>query len=938
MLRTDLIDVLNSGRAWAFVGSGASVDAGYPSWRGLIDRVIDRLGSTAREPLEADSLFQKALETASPNLARAFSRIEAVTDRRTLEVAVRAELAQHRSPGPLTRMIADLPFAGYVTGNYEGLLENTLFQLGQRGWISVGNTDAEIRKVAGDATRLVWHIHGGIMLDASKSRLILTEEDYDSFYLNDSPLTRQVQALLSQRRLVFIGFGFQDPEFLRLLKRLGRLTNPARPLYAFLPDLYGNEAARRDLLERYNVDAIPYRTSGDSHAQLRELVETYGAFTVRRSLQYDKRASTPPSYDPEATGLLIYNKLLMGQTGLVGDEMLRALLRARVLSVVRYASSISGRALLEDLAARAEDLQAEGRRDEDDIQAVEVTVRILEREGFLSLSPGPFADAAISLTSKGEGAVADQAATATRLSEQFSASLLTRASELAAENGGDARDVATAAEAFLKECVARRALGVAMALAAPRMEHQSYQAVALLQALPTFMEDLAGPEEAIHLTRVILGVLGEPSDAEATYLGLALQAQFGVHLLGYDPDALAARLDNLARTVFLVDSSTLIPYLARASIGHAPARLLISRLLKLGCVVFTTELLVEEVAEHARWALDHVDLATGEGQLIAIEVATGRAGQRFNAFLEGFLTELASGVRGSTDLRTYLAEALRQNGTGPSISNDDVRATLQADGVRCKDFSEWRGFSDKLFHERDELQQEIASKRQARDTYRHERQVKAEAEALLIVRSIRDGTFELEDRTTGDAFFVSPTRIIDEVEHAARPVTMRLESALHLVATIQPCAVEELGMFTNALLWELSARSLSVVDERKLLVAFSPLVDASREQLDEELEHHRALLADKYGEDAIGAFEDIPKLATPIVLGSLHAQRAEELERHLEDAKRRLAFLEEQKRLSVDERHELEELRQAQKFRAAKGRSARRAQQSGRAKRRRRTP
>ena len=39
MLRTDVLDVINSGQAWGFVGAGVSADAGLPSWSALLESV-----------------------------------------------------------------------------------------------------------------------------------------------------------------------------------------------------------------------------------------------------------------------------------------------------------------------------------------------------------------------------------------------------------------------------------------------------------------------------------------------------------------------------------------------------------------------------------------------------------------------------------------------------------------------------------------------------------------------------------------------------------------------------------------------------------------------------------------------------------------------------------------------------------------------------------
>ena len=39
MLRTELIDLINGGDAWAFIGSGVSADAGGPTWDQLLEAV-----------------------------------------------------------------------------------------------------------------------------------------------------------------------------------------------------------------------------------------------------------------------------------------------------------------------------------------------------------------------------------------------------------------------------------------------------------------------------------------------------------------------------------------------------------------------------------------------------------------------------------------------------------------------------------------------------------------------------------------------------------------------------------------------------------------------------------------------------------------------------------------------------------------------------------
>ncbi len=64
---------------------------------------------------------------------------------------------------------------------------------------------------------------------------------------------------MTQKRVVFSNY-VDDAELKRLLKIAAFYCNPARPAFAFLGGLEGSdgEAKRIELLERFNVDVIPY--------------------------------------------------------------------------------------------------------------------------------------------------------------------------------------------------------------------------------------------------------------------------------------------------------------------------------------------------------------------------------------------------------------------------------------------------------------------------------------------------------------------------------------------------------------------------------------------------------------------------------------------------------------------------------------------------------
>jgi len=233
-------------------------------------------------------------------------------------------------------------------------VEASLAHQDELGWVPVGNVGKEPAKMSGDPSQVVWHIHGSLGMDASQSRLVLTEEDYDDLYLEDSPVSTQLKAILLQHRVIFFGFGFQDLELNRLLKLAKRYCNPARPAYAFLGGLAGKvyDAERRDLLERYNVDVIPYDTPNGSHHKLQQIFDVYNAFILRRSLRFGKPARAVPSYDPETTSLLTYSQLVLRNRASVSEQTLDLLLRARILSMFEHKGTCTSDELEQEVAAR----------------------------------------------------------------------------------------------------------------------------------------------------------------------------------------------------------------------------------------------------------------------------------------------------------------------------------------------------------------------------------------------------------------------------------------------------------------------------------------------------------------------------------------------------------------------------------------------------------
>ena len=904
MLHTQLLEIVNSRQAWAFVGSGPSSYAGAPSWTDLVRLVAN---DPAAAELRSDPAFTGAQE--SGNYPRCFSLLENAIGREALEQYIRQSIGSVSAPGELHSILADLPFQGYITTNYDSLLEDALSRH-EAGWIPVGNTTEEVRKVSGGASRIVWHMHGSLNLPQDTSRLVLTTRDYDQFYLEDSDLLRQLKSLMTQRRIVIIGFGFGDLEVLRLLRQIGRMTVPTRPIYAFLAKKgdFASTVGRRVWLQESNIDVIPYKIRDGGHRALRDLLEVYSSLSLRRSIRYRGEGAAPPSYDPETTGLLIYNELVLARRIEVPSDIRTALLRARLLAQLNSQGPLLEADLVASVAGPALRLSRNvlGIIPEDEVRReVNESLSALRSLGLASFDP---ATKAHSLTESGMSRVADHAALASRIEDQFSASLRARAASVCADDTAS-QHVTAAAEAFLKSCIEKRALGVAMAMNVTQPAQQEYHLLALLQSLSEYLETLEDEKEARCLIQVIEQVLRAPSDVEREYIGVTLQARFGVHLLGYDNDTLATRMADVHGTAFVVDSTALIGLLARSSPNSGMSFTLMRELKSCGAAVITTPMLAAEVTEHIQWAQDRVAEVGSFQSLPVLEAATGRAGQRSNAFLEGFAVELAKGR--STGFGEYIREVCSLDRATRRVNRSQVERTLAEKGVVTYSINELPGFEPEVYYEMQEHQVQLRELRESAETFTREVQVAAEAEALDIVQGIRTERIGLPDSDCTNAYFISNTRIIDQVAHSAVPITMKPEAAVQWLVMLYPCPLEELGTLTSGLLWELQERGQELVDPQTLLTAFSPLIEASERAREAEVARLRALTGNVYAGAAETLSMQAANLDLPIVLESHNAQLVRELQQALEEERRKISAT----TISDAERQELERFRKKERGR-----------------------
>ncbi|MGY4623272.1 SIR2 family protein [Bradyrhizobium sp. USDA 4486] len=193
--------------ATLFVGAGASMAVGLPSWQSLIDHLLDDL-DLERNVIDGMHGGYQMLAEYYRLKRGGIGPLRSWLDRNWRVDAERIAASE------LHRLIVDLGFPVIYTTNYDRNLE-TAFEVLKRPFAKISNA----KEIAG-ATAGITHIikyHGDFDDDAS---LVLTETDFLNRLAFDSPLDVRFRADALGSTLLFIGYSMSDPNIRLLLHRI----------------------------------------------------------------------------------------------------------------------------------------------------------------------------------------------------------------------------------------------------------------------------------------------------------------------------------------------------------------------------------------------------------------------------------------------------------------------------------------------------------------------------------------------------------------------------------------------------------------------------------------------------------------------------------------------------------------------------------------------
>lgn len=305
--RDMLSRVLNMRSVVAFVGAGASVPLGYPTWtqfaKLLVDHTLENCADSRNANSKALERFKSQLDSGpvKPHqimfilgeCKKAFEHCDGMKKYyRFLRTTFKPRPRAANVINPYDALL-DLRITRFITTNYDREIEIALarndlvpreqFGLHRKRPLPSGshrdftqepefNDQLALFALARveEADYMVFHCHGHYNRPES---LVVTEGDYQQWYLGQErtggvAFRQTVSLLFGSNPILFIGYGLGDDDLIGILRMFNTVEpdrKSSRPLFALLPEHFEgeNDDDHRFYYERYGVNVIPYQARTD---------------------------------------------------------------------------------------------------------------------------------------------------------------------------------------------------------------------------------------------------------------------------------------------------------------------------------------------------------------------------------------------------------------------------------------------------------------------------------------------------------------------------------------------------------------------------------------------------------------------------------------------------------------------------------------------------
>jgi len=833
-----LFDYLLSGKAWLLVGSGPSIEMGYPTW--------EELASLAAQVVNVE---HAGMDLTNINVAlvqgdypRAFQEVGHVLGSPRLLQLLRENLRPIRK-SRIYEMLARWPIDVYMTTNYDDELQNSLSRL-TLAYTTYSNSEDHLSQLVPDLTGAIFKLHGDLR---SEEGLILTSDHYQEISEASSwqYWRTKITSVFQMSRVIVIGHSLSDKNIKHVLQAAKKGAGVTQPVLWIAPNVPAD--SRRQLLEDYRIRVIAYEDKGNQHRNLVKLIETVNEFVpprvqirVQEQIELVKRSSGHPA--AAATGFFVFNEFSKAKDF---DEKRIDIVTAAIESTLPEINNLGTFTL--EKAFESAGWPKEVQPDSDFISRVRD--RAIERKLF-SASNDDF-----QVTDKSLNIALKKRAGFEHMRDRFKHSLIFRIKrDFPDLNDEQAQRISSDIESCLTEFFKQGGLSLASMLFSQKRPITAPRSIIPFIIASSTLYDALLMRHAFFKSSVDAFV--HPESAEIEYLGRISQGFFAFHALGVFGDVAIERLRHAKDTVWLVDSDTQIRVLALGASANVVYRECLSRLNSMGIRFFTTNSLLDETREHLRFANNVVQLY-GANSPYVIAAARGDVPYRkSNLFMEGFIRWQDAG--NPCNWQSYLYQIFEHY----KYSEIDIRKALSSLGIEVIELEEWPGFSHEHYNDVEIYIQKIADIWEqlqqrwfASDTELPTdpwKKAKPEAEAFNIVKREREGAYHIISLPgqSSSSWFISNTSILNMVDPESKAIiTWQPEAFLSFASTL--CDVSQSQLAEHAferLLLSLAQSGLNLLDDDTIGRVFGSVIDQATLDIQQLHQEYDELLQGKYGE------------------------------------------------------------------------------------------
>lgn len=195
----NLIEKLQDNNVVLFLGAGLSINAGYPSWKGLIKTILENLGD--KEQKKEGYLNALNEDILSP--IEVLGKIEPLKDYAIEIFDKELRKYNHCSPTTIHEKVGKLT-SKIITTNYDCLLESSNNDFEK----VIYSNKYKVAKIS-EYEKYIFKIHGDIN---EPDKCILFPKEYEELYSKEEKTSVfELKKIISDKSILFIGFSLDDP-------------------------------------------------------------------------------------------------------------------------------------------------------------------------------------------------------------------------------------------------------------------------------------------------------------------------------------------------------------------------------------------------------------------------------------------------------------------------------------------------------------------------------------------------------------------------------------------------------------------------------------------------------------------------------------------------------------------------------------------------------